>query len=41
MIGTFSRHWIEPMAQVLKNLGAESIWVVHGSDWIDEITSAG
>jgi anthranilate phosphoribosyltransferase len=41
MIGTFSRHWIEPMAQVLKNLGAESIWVVHGSDGLDEITSAG
>ena len=41
MIGAFSRHWIEPMAQVLKNLGSESIWVVHGSDGLDEITSAG
>ena len=41
MIGTFSRHWIEPMAQVLNNLGAESIWVVHGSDGLDEITTAG
>src|SRR5499427_1880402 len=41
MIGTFSRHWVEPMAQVLKNLGAESIWVVHGSDGLDEITTAG
>jgi len=29
------------MAQVLKNLGAESIWVVHGSDGLDEITTAG
>jgi anthranilate phosphoribosyltransferase len=41
MIGVFSKQWIEPMAQVLKNLGAESIWVVHGSDGLDEITTAG
>jgi anthranilate phosphoribosyltransferase len=41
MVGTFSKHWIEPMAQVLNNLGAESIWVVHGSDGLDEITTAG
>jgi anthranilate phosphoribosyltransferase len=41
MVGTFSKHWIEPMAQVLKNLGAESIWVVHGSDGLDEITTTG
>ena len=41
MIGTFSRQWLEPMAQVLKNLGSESIWVVHGSDGLDEITTSG
>src|SRR6185437_9993540 len=41
MIGTFSKHWIAPMAQVLKNLGSESIWVVHGSDGLDEITTSG
>ena len=41
MIGTFSKKWVEPMAQVLKNLGSESIWVVHGSDGLDEITTAG
>jgi len=41
MIGTFSKHWVEPMVQVLKNLGSESIWVVHGSDGLDEITTAG
>src|SRR3977135_207701 len=29
MVGVFSRQWIEPLAQVLKNLGSESIWVVH------------
>ena len=41
MIGVFSRHWIEPMAQVLKNLGSECIWVAHGSDGLDEITTTG
>jgi anthranilate phosphoribosyltransferase len=41
MVGVFSRHWIEPLAQVLKNLGSESVWVVHGSDGLDEITTSG
>ena len=41
MIGVFSRHWTEPLAQVLKNLGAECVWVVHGSDGLDEITTSG
>src|SRR6516162_9611681 len=41
MVGMFSRQWIEPLAQVLKNLGSESVWVVHGSDGLDEITTAG
>ncbi len=41
MVGVFSKQWIEPMAQVLKNLGSESVWVVHGSDGLDEITTSG
>jgi len=41
MVGVFSRQWTEPLAQVLKNLGAERVWVVHGSDGLDEITTAG
>src|SRR6187431_3311337 len=41
MVGTFSKHWIEPMAQVLNNLGSDSVWVVHGSDGLDEITTSG
>ncbi len=41
MVGVFSRHWIEPLAHVLKNLGSQSAWVVHGSDGLDEITTAG
>src|SRR5712692_7207475 len=41
MVGVFSRQWIEPLAQVLKNLGSEAAWVVHGSDGLDEITTSG
>jgi len=41
MVGVFSRQWIEPLANVLKNLGSDNAWVVHGSDGLDEITSAG
>ncbi len=41
MVGVFSRQWIEPLAHVLKNLGLEAAFVVHGSDGLDEITTAG
>lgn len=41
IVGVFSRQWVQPLAQVLKNLGAESVWVVHGSDGRDEISLAG
>src|SRR5207253_2960568 len=41
MVGVFSRQWVEPIAHVLKNLGSERAIVVHGSDGLDEITTAG
>src|SRR5947207_12675580 len=41
MVGVFSRQWVEPLANVLKNLGSERAYVVHGSDGLDEITTAG
>src|ERR1700694_2966314 len=41
MVGVFSRHWVEPLANVLRNLGSERALVVHGSDGLDEITTAG
>jgi anthranilate phosphoribosyltransferase len=41
MIGVFSRQWLEPMAQVSKLLGSECVWVAHGSDGLDEITTSG
>ena len=41
LIGVFSRHWVEPVAEVMNKLGADRIWVVHGSDGLDEITTTG
>jgi anthranilate phosphoribosyltransferase len=41
MVGVFSRHWVEPLANVLARLGSERAMVVHGSDGLDEITTAG
>ena len=41
MVGVFSRQWVEPLANVLKNLGSERAFVVHGSDGLDEITTSG
>ena len=37
--GVFAREWIEPMAQVLKTLGSEACWVVHGADGLDELST--
>ncbi len=39
--GVFSKQWIEPLAQVLDNLGCEAAWVVHGADGLDEMTTTG
>lgn len=41
VIGVFARKWIAPMAEVLGRTGSERVWVVHGSDGLDEITTTG
>ena len=41
VVGVFSWQWVEPIAQVLKKLGAEHVWVVHGHDGLDELTTTG
>jgi anthranilate phosphoribosyltransferase len=41
IVGVFSWHWVEPIAHVLKSLGAEHVWVVHGHDGLDELTTTG
>ncbi len=41
VLGVFALEWVEPIAHVLKNLGAEHVWVVHGHDGLDELTTTG
>lgn len=41
LIGVFSSAWLEPIARVLNNLGSERVWVAHGGDGLDEITTTG
>ena len=40
LIGVFAKQWLEPLAQVLKNLGSEHVLVVNASDGLDEISIA-
>jgi anthranilate phosphoribosyltransferase len=39
--GVFSKAWVEPLAQVLKNLGSEACWICHGEGGVDEIVPTG
>ncbi len=41
VVGVFDDKWVEPLAQVLKNLGSTRVWVMHGSDGLDELTTTG
>src|SRR6202521_5964678 len=40
LVGVFAPEWVRPMAEVLRRLGSERAWVVHGSG-IDELTISG
>ena len=39
--GVFGKHWVEPLAHVLKNLGSEACWICHGEGGMDEIVPTG
>jgi anthranilate phosphoribosyltransferase len=39
LLGVFSAAWLEPLAKVLRNLGSQRVWLVHGGDGLDEITT--
>jgi len=38
VLGVFSKDWVEPLAQVLKQLGSDHVLVVHADDGLDEIS---
>jgi len=38
LTGVFDKAWVEPLAQVLKNLGSEQVMIVHSEDGMDEIS---
>ncbi len=38
VLGVFSSDWVEPLAQVLKQLGSDHVLVVHADDGLDEIS---
>jgi anthranilate phosphoribosyltransferase len=41
LLGVFAPSWLEPIAETLRDLGTERVWVVHGSDGLDEMTTTG
>ncbi len=41
LIGVFAPEWIEPLAEVLRDLGHERAWVVHGAGGMDEVSTLG
>ena len=41
LIGVADARWMDHIAQTLDRLGAEKVWIAHGSDGLDEITTTG
>jgi anthranilate phosphoribosyltransferase len=40
-IGVYGAQWLEPLAGALRELGSERVWLLHGSDGLDEATTTG
>ncbi|SFB36692.1 anthranilate phosphoribosyltransferase [Rhizobium sp. NFR07] len=40
LLGVYSPQWLTPIAEVLRDMGSETVWVVHG-EGLDEITTTG
>ncbi|WP_322099701.1 anthranilate phosphoribosyltransferase [Aquibaculum arenosum] len=41
LMGVFDDVWLVPLAEVLRELGHERAWIVHGEHGFDELTTAG
>lgn len=40
LLGVYARHWVRPLAEVMRALGSTSVLVVHAADGLDEISIA-
>lgn len=40
LLGVFAPEWVVPLAEVLRDLGSETVWVIHGAG-LDEMTTTG
>lgn len=40
LLGVYSPQWLMPIAETLREMGSETVWVVHGQG-LDEITTTG
>jgi len=41
LLGVCEDRWRGPMAEALRDIGVDHVWVVHGHDGLDEITTTG
>ncbi len=41
LLGVCEDSWRKPMAEALRDLGSTHVWVVHGADGLDEISTTG
>ena len=41
LLGVCDDSWRAPMAEALRDIGVDHVWVVHGHDGMDEITTTG
>lgn len=41
LVGVYDARWLQPIAEVLRELGSSAAMVVHGNDGVDELTVTG
>ena len=39
LTGVYDPRWMRPMAETLKELGSEHVWIMYGTDGLDELTT--
>lgn len=40
VLGVYARHWVQPLAEVMRELGSRRVLVVHAADGLDELSLA-